>query len=165
MSSTGRRATTDFRGGLGWMALGAAIVAAAWRMDRFEQMGGTLYTAPGLVPGLFGVALIALGGLLAWRGRRASASAEPAAGSAEDEGPLVNGRVLATLALTLAYAGAAVGRLPFAASTAVFVALFAGLYADPAPPLRRWGTAVLAGVLTAAAVVFVFEHLFLVRLP
>ena len=153
-------AASDLKGGLGWMAGGTAIVAAAWRMDRFEQMGGTLYTAPGLVPGLFGLALILLGAALAWRGRRTRGAAIDAAAE-----PLLNRRVLVTLALTLAYAAGAVGRLPFAPATAVFVAVFAWLYADTARGPRRIFIALLAGVLTAAIVVLVFEDLFLVRLP
>jgi hypothetical protein len=143
------------------MAGGAVIFAAAWRMDRFEQMGGTLYTAPGLVPGLFGLALVLLGAALAWRGRR-TRDTDADATAAE---PLLNRRVLVTLALTLAYAAGAIGRLPFAPATALFVAVFAWLYADTSRGPRRIFIALLAGVLTAAAVVLVFEDLFLVRLP
>jgi hypothetical protein len=153
------QAASDLKGGLGWMAGGAVIFAAAWRMDRFEQMGGTLYTAPGLVPGLFGLALILLGAALAWRGRRTHDA------DATATEPLLNRRVLVTLALTLAYAAGAVGRLPFAPATAVFVAVFAWLYADTSHGPRRIVIALLAGVLTAAVVVLVFEDLFLVRLP
>ncbi len=156
------QAASDLKGGLGWMAGGAVIFAAAWRMDRFEQMGGTLYTAPGLVPGLFGLALILLGAALAWRGRRARDTGADAT-AAE---PLLNRRVLVTLALTLAYAAGAIGRLPFAPATAVFVAIFAWLYTDATVSgPRRIVIALLAGVLTAAVVVLVFEDLFLVRLP
>lgn len=151
--------SSDLKGGLGWMAGGAVIFAAAWRMDRFEQMGGTLYTAPGLVPGLFGLALVLLGAALAWRGLRRRG------GGADAAEPLLNRRVLVTLALTLAYAAGAVGRLPFAPATAVFVAVFAWLYADTSRGLRRIVIALLAGVLTATAVVLVFEDLVLVRLP
>ena len=56
-SSTAR---SDLRGAVGWMTLGMVVLVGAWRMDRFEAMGATVYTAPGLVPGLFGLALLLL---------------------------------------------------------------------------------------------------------
>lgn len=159
MNRGGDAARADLRGGVGWMALGTLILAAAWRMDRFETMGGTPYTAPGLVPGLFGAALLALGALLAARGWR-----ERRAGAAPLE-PLLNGRLLLMLMLTFAYAAGLVGRVPFAPATALFVALFTGLYADTPRWPRRLAVALAAGLLTTLAVVLVFERLFLVRLP
>lgn len=149
----------DLAGGAGWVLCGVVIVVASWRMERFETMGATVYTAPGLVPGLFGLVLMLLGALLAWRGRRQSAAAE---GGAE---PLLNRRIAWMLLLTLGYAAGLVGRLPFALATALFVAAFCWLYAEGSAPLRRALGAVAAGVLTSAVVVLVFEQLFLVRLP
>jgi len=154
----GEAARADLRGGVGWMLLGGLIAAAAWRMERFESMGGTLYTAPGLVPGGFGLLLLLLGALLAWRGWRGQALG-PA------PGPLLTTRVVGMLVLTLVYAGALVGRLPFAPITVVFVTLFCGLYAPGGTVLRRWGGALLSGLFGTAAIVGVFQHLFLVRLP
>lgn len=152
-------ARSDLAGGAGWMVFGLVILVASWRMDRFEAMGATAYTAPGLVPGLFGAVLMLLGALLAWRGRHApSAHGQPAE-------PLLNRRIALMLLLTLGYAIGMVGRVPFTLGTAVFVGLFCGLYADDGPLPRRLGVAVLAGVLTAVVVVTVFERIFLVRLP
>jgi hypothetical protein len=150
---------SDLAGGAGWMAFGVVIVVASWRMERFEQMGATLYTAPGLVPGLFGLLLMLLGALLALRGWRARrpAVAAPA--------PLLSTRIGWTLLLTLAYAALAVGRAPFALATAVFVAAFCWLFSESPSAPRRIGVAIAAGVLTALFVVVVFERLFLVRLP
>lgn len=160
MNEVGVSARADLRGGLGWMVFGLAILAGAWQMDRFERMGATLYTAPGLVPGLFGLALVLLGALLA--GRSWAALRHGAADTAE---PLLNRRIAVMLLLTLGYAVGTVGRLPFAPATAVFVALFTWVFADTMPPVRRALTALASGVLTAAAVVLVFEQVFLVRLP
>jgi len=159
MDTGGDAARSDLRGGLGWMAFGSLVVAASWRMDRFESMGGTIYTAPGLVPGLFGAMLVSLGAVLAWRGwrQRRRGTAGP--------GALLNRRIIGTLVLSLLYAAVLIGRAPFAPATAAFVTLFTGLYGDAARPLRRWIVALAAGVLTAAAVVIVFEQIFLVRLP
>jgi hypothetical protein len=158
----GEAARSDLRGGVGWMVFGLVIVVAAWRMERFDSMGATLYTAPGLVPGLFGALLIMLGGALAWRGWR---GVVPAGESGEGAGPLLNRRISAMLALSLAYAALGVGRLPFWLATAVFVAAFCALFSEQVHPGRRAAVALLAGALTAAVVVLVFERVFLVRLP
>ena len=49
----------EFFSGLGWIALGSAIVYGSWTMDRLENLNINPYTAPGLVPGVLG-AVIAL---------------------------------------------------------------------------------------------------------
>lgn len=147
----------DRIGGAVWMAFGLAILAGAWRMDRFESMGATLYTAPGLVPGIYGLLMIAMGAALALR-------AAPASGAAAD-GPLLNRRVGWALALMLAYALGLVGNVPFGVATALFVTAFCALFDRDAPPRRRALTAVAAGLGTALVVVLVFERVFLVRLP
>jgi hypothetical protein len=155
-----RAAGADLRGGAGWIVFGLAILIGAWRMDRFESMGATLYTAPGLVPGIFGLLLIVLGGVLAWRGWRGLRARHTAAIE-----PLFNRRIAIMLVLTLGYAAVLVGRAPFTAATAAFVALFTFVYAADGALWRRVGVALLSGALTAAAIVLVFERIFLVRLP
>jgi hypothetical protein len=154
-ASSGAR--SDLHGAAGWMALGLAVLVGAWHMDRFEAMGATVHTAPGLVPGLFGLALLVLGAALAWRSRRAAPG--------DVAPPLLNARVAWVLLLTLVYALAGVGRLPFGPVTALFVAVFCWLFNDEAPAWRRLWLAALTGVVTAVAVVLVFERLFYVRLP
>jgi hypothetical protein len=151
----------DSLGGALWMAFGLAIAVGAWRMDRFESMGAAIYTAPGLVPGIYGVLMMALGAVLALRRRRPT-GAEADADSGE---PLVNRRILLMLVLALAYAALAVGRAPFGPATAVFVAIFCGVFSDQPSMPRRVLTSLAAGVLTAITVVLVFERVFLVRLP
>ena len=149
----------DRFGGAAWVAFGLAMLVGAWRMDRFESMGASLYTAPGLVPGVYGLLLIVLGAVLAWRNRRT------AAGDAPATAPLLNRRLVIMLLLTLVYAAVGVGRLNFGATTAVFVAAFCWTYDDSLNKARRAAMAVLAGVGTAIVVVLVFERIFLVRLP
>ena len=155
------RRRADRLGGALWMAFGLAISVGAWRMDRFESMGAAIYTAPGLVPGLYGVVLVVLGALLALRRARP----EGAEADADSGEPLVNRRLAIMLLLAAAYAALAVGRVPFGPATAVFVALFCGVYSDQPSMPRRVATAAAAGVLTAVTVVLVFERVFLVRLP
>lgn len=161
MSEGGKTARSDLWGGAGWVVLGLVIVVGSVRMDRFESMGAQLYTMPGFVPGMIGGLVALLGLVLMARGwaRRAHESAAPAE-------PLLNRRILATLALTMVYAGLLIGRAPFWLVTALFVAAFVAQFApaDQAPA-RRATVAVLAGVLTSAVVTLVFQHIFLVRLP
>lgn len=160
MAQGGESARSDLRGGAGWMVFGLAVLAGAWRMDRFESQGATLYTAPGLVPGLFGLLLMALGAALAWRGWKAQRVGAPAAGV-----PLLNRRIVLMFGLCFGYALGLVGRVPFTAATALFVALFTWAYADASPAPRRIAAAVLSGLLTSLLIVLVFERIFLVRLP
>jgi len=160
MESGGRTARSDLLGGAGWIVFGAAIVAAALQMDRFEAMGATLYTMPGFVPAIFGSALVVLGAVLAlrgWRRRAASQEAEPA---------LFNRRVVLMLALTLVYTIGLVGRVPFWLATPLFIGAFIFVFTDDTRTLpRRAALAVAVGVLTTVTVVGVFEQIFLVRLP
>jgi hypothetical protein len=160
MSQGGESARADLKGGVGWIVFGLAILVGAWRMDRFESMGATLYTAPGLVPGLFGLVLTGLGAVLAWRGWKAARTGAAAPGE-----PPLNRRMALMFALCFAYAAGLVGRVPFTLATALFVAAFTWAYADEIPSTRRIVTALASGVLTAAAIVLVFERIFLVRLP
>jgi hypothetical protein len=160
MSTGGETARADLRGGVGWMVFGFAILALSWRMDRFETMGGTIYTAPGLVPGIFGLLLMLMGGALALRGRRGLR-----AGAAGEPGPLLNSRIALMLVLTLVYAALLVGRAPFLPATMVFVAAFTWAYGGESSTRRRIVTAVLSGLIAATVIVLVFERIFLVRLP
>ncbi|WP_070400825.1 tripartite tricarboxylate transporter TctB family protein [Hydrogenophaga sp. PML113] len=167
MTEGGTAARSDLRGGAGWVGFGLLILIGSWRMERFESMGAQLYAMPGFVPGLLGSALVLLGAVLMLRGwtRRRQAArtgGAPEAGPA----PLINRRIAATLALTLAYAAVLIGRLPFWLATAAFVAAFVALYAPSEQrAARRLAVALLAGALTSAAVTWVFQSIFLVRLP
>jgi hypothetical protein len=162
----GSRHRADLVGGALWSLLGAAIVVACWRMDRFTQMGATLYTMPGLVPGIVGGVLVLLGGVLMLRAWRAHAAEVAARLVSDPLPPLVNARVLGFGGLCLAYALGLVGRVPFWLGTALFVTAAIGLFSPKDQPrARRFGLAVLIGVVTAVVIATVFERVFLVRLP
>jgi putative tricarboxylic transport membrane protein len=153
---------SDLIGGAVWIALGLAIVVACWRMDRFTQMGATLYTMPGLVPAIVGAVLALLGAALMLRAWRQQASGD----RSETQRPLLNARVVRFGAVCLAYALGLVGRVPFWLGTALFVTAAIAIFA-PAdqPPARRFGLALLIGAITSIAIATVFERVFLVRLP
>ena len=164
MTEGGIAARSDLRGGAGWVGFGLLILIGSWRMERFESMGAQLYAMPGFVPALLGGTLVLLGLVLMMRGwarrRHETAAADGATA------PLLNGRISTTLALTLLYAAVLIGRLPFWLATALFVAAFVALYASPEQArTRRLVVALLAGVITSAVVTWVFQYIFLVRLP
>jgi hypothetical protein len=143
---------TDRLQGIAWIALGAAIVYASWTMDRLERHGAALYTAPGLVPGLLGLVILVLGVMLALR-------ASPADPSVRD-GWAASALVLA---LCLGYAAGLVGRAPFWLATFLFITAFIALFEYP--DRRRMALAPLYGAATSAAVTWLFQSVFLVRLP
>jgi hypothetical protein len=163
MDEGGQTARSDLIGGAGWVVFGLAILAEALRMDRFANMGATLYTMPGFVPGLLGSTIAALGLLLALRGWRRTVDIARARQAAE---PLLNRRVAIALPLMVIYAAALLGRVPFWLATALFVAAFTAAFAPPEQPLRqRIVRALLCGAATTAVVILTFQELFLVRLP
>lgn len=159
-------ARADLVSGLAWMTFGAAIIAGALAMERFEAQGATLYSMPGLVPGLLGGMLALLGALLCARAVRGGALARPAARL----WPGWNARLLAALAAMLLYALGLVGRMPFWLATFVFVAGFVALFqwrerGGRGERARGVLVALVCGAATSGLVSVVFEQVFLVRLP
>ncbi len=157
-----------------WIAVGALVVFMAWRMDRMTHQGAEIYTAPGLWPGLVGLAIAILGGVLAWRSlARARASSWTAAEpDAADYAPTSNFVIAG--ALFFIYALLLVGHgLPFWLGTALFVTVYVFVFrraerlagARSGSPRGDIVFALVCGVCTAVAVTLVFERVFFVRLP
>jgi hypothetical protein len=179
----------DLVTGAAWLAVSIGIVIGAWRMDRLEHLAATIYTVPGLVPGLLGAALALMALLLMLRGLRGGAlGAFPGKvdtgfpkgnatniGSGQARWPRVrlldHWRLIAALGLALAFAVGLLGRgLPFWLVAALYVAamVFWFQYEDR----RRDGTllrgaafAAVFGVIAGLVVHFAFQDIFLVRLP
>ncbi len=152
-----------------FLCLGIAIIAGALAMPTFYDRLQQTYTAPGLVPSLYG-AVVAL--LSVWLGARAlmrgALKPAPAAGAAREG--YSNFRLACAALLCLVFAVGMVGRLPFWLATGLFVFAFIALFEwQEGVSWRRrlrpllTGAAVAAG--TAIGVTLVFEKLFLVRLP
>lgn len=166
-------ARADFLSALAWIAFGIIIVLASWNMDRLESQGARIYTAPGLYPGIVGSALVALGlvlALRAWRsgGHRLAATPWSLPASAR----AMSLRVGGFMVLALAYAGGVVGRagIPFWLATFVFVTgcilIFeASMRRARGETVRGIVVALAMGAGTALLVSYVFQELFLVRLP
>jgi hypothetical protein len=158
----------DFRFGVGWMVLGAAVLAASWRMDRLESLHINPWSAPGLLPGLLGLLLLVFGLALCLRGAQAASLPEQ---DATKEKPHL--RITLALALSVIFAAGLLGRgLPFWLTSAayLFVTILAFRWLDREPEasfswtralLESGAIAVVSGVLLAV----LFEEVFLVRLP
>jgi hypothetical protein len=161
----------DFVTALALVALGLAVAIESLRMPRLENLNINPYTAPGVVPGLLGVIILLLGAILLVRSARAGGWRLGGIAAAEGEAaPGGAGRVAATLAFALGYTLGLLGNLPFWLATFVFVLLFIVLFewaaARAAGRLPRMMIVALAqAAITAAAVTWVFESLFYVRLP
>jgi putative tricarboxylic transport membrane protein len=145
--------------GIGWAVFGAAVLIASWRMDRLESLHINPWSAPGVMPGVLGALMLVFGITLALRrgGEVAALDASPR-------------RTALALVLCIAFAGGLLGRgLPFwlTAATFLFVSILAFRLLDPdATP--RWRVALSSAVIAVCAALiisFVFEDLFLVRLP
>jgi putative tricarboxylic transport membrane protein len=162
----------DFLFSLLLLALGLATIVESWRMPRFGNLGVHPMTAPGLTPGLLGLVVVLLAvALLArslraggWRLSRGESGAEPAQRRAAVR------RVGLALLLTVGYAGGLVGRIPFWLATVLFVFLFVVAFewradATAAQRLRGLAVAALLAAATALCVRYLFEEIFLVRLP
>jgi len=161
-------ARADLLSALAWIVFGLAIVIGAWRMDRLTEQGATLYSAPGLVPGLLGAMLVVLGSLLGWRALRSNAVAQLAHNwKLTKEGREAAIRVGIALVLMLTYAVGLVSRTPFWLATLLFVLVFVLLFAakDRRQGWRGIVTALIIAAATAAVIDIVFEDVFLVRLP
>jgi hypothetical protein len=151
---------SDLVQGAAWALGGGAIVYASWTMDRLERHGAALYSAPGLVPGLLGLVLLVLGILLGVRALREGARRGGMIGPALREGW---GGTALVLALCLGYAIGLVGRVPFWLATFLFVTAFIAVFEYPA--WRRMAFAPLYGACASLLVTYLFETVFLVRLP
>jgi hypothetical protein len=144
----------------------------SWRMDRLERFQASVYSAPGLVPGLLGAALALMGAVLMLRADRAGrAGTEVEIGRPGIAWRGDATRLLAAAILCLAFAIGLVGRgLPFWLAAAIFVGIT--VFAFEFPQRRRAGTllrgaliAVTHGFVSGAVIHYVFQQLFLVRLP
>ncbi|HET8726501.1 MAG TPA: tripartite tricarboxylate transporter TctB family protein [Alphaproteobacteria bacterium] len=149
------------------IVLGVLVAYGSWTMPRLEERHIHPSSVPGLVPGILGLALAVSGGLLlirSWRngGREGRASELWSATEMR--------RLGIVLALTLGYALGLVGTLPFWLATAIFVFAFIVIFerlSDTGPRsfVRSASFALIEAVIVAAATSYIFQEIFLVRLP
>ena len=168
------KARRNLHDGVGWLILGGVILVASLRMDRLESQGINPYTAPGLLPGLLGVAMMCLGALLALRSLGEGALVRHAHRPPVAGEPFGRHRqFILVLALCLVFSGVLLGHgLPFWLAGAIFVSASVLTLQHPQrqaaqTPLgwREIATAVSIGLGAGWAIALVFQSIFLVRLP
>ncbi len=155
------------------LAFSLTVIGLALAMPVFTDRGGDPFTAPGIVPGFYGVVLTVLGVALAGRsivrGALAPHGGRPTGTPVRIFDQARVSRLAAAVAICLVFSLGMIGRMPFWLAVTIFVTAFVLLFEwqdEPMPRrLRRIATALLLGLVTALAVTLVFEKLFLVRLP
>lgn len=163
------RLRADLLTALVLVALGLAITYLSWTMPRLEERRIHPATIPGLVPLVLGIALTVCAGLLAARSLRTAAPGGWLRLGAILTGPEAR-RALAALALVLVYALGLVGWLPFWLASMIlifsFIMLFEVLLAsEPVVLVRSALWAAVIAIVAGGGVAYVFQYIFLVRLP
>jgi drug/metabolite transporter (DMT)-like permease len=163
---------SDFWQGAGWVVFGAAVLVLSVTMDRLESQNINPYTIPGLLPGLLGIAMMLVGGIVAVRSWRRGAFEHPRTPFTEHQRE-VRKRVWSVVAMVTVYSVVLVGHgLPFWLASAIFVTgsilILQRMSRDPEEKRltpRVWVKALVIGVLASVITQVVFQDLFLVRLP
>lgn len=163
-----------------WAAFGLVIVVASWRMDRLGHQGINPWSAPALLPGVLGLLFIALALALALR--RPPATPEAPTDSLPTDSlptdslptappPALPWRTLTAAGLCIGFAALGLGHgLSFRWVAAAFVFTFITVFSwsrwrDDARLARGLATALVVAVGAAQAIAWLFESVFLVRLP
>jgi hypothetical protein len=163
-------ARADFIAALLWIAFGAAIAIASWRMDRLENQDINPYTIPGLLPGLLGVAIVFFGALMLLRSWRAGGLASRA-GEGERMTAAALRRFAIIVTLCLVFGVVLVGRgVPFWIAAALYVSSTIAVLQYPQrraenQVMRGLVVAIIIGVGAGLVITLVFQEFFLVRLP
>ncbi len=162
----------DFVASIVLIVFGVAVVWASLAMPRFEDQGGSLYDAPGMVPGIIGVLVVALSGVMLVRsirkkGYMLSLEGRTLGSVLKSEGTV---RVLATIGICVLYGLVLLRFLHFIASTLIFVFGFILVFEwERGKSMHdQWKKILFAAVTSIAAtgaVYATFRYGFLVNLP
>jgi hypothetical protein len=166
-------AKADFYTALVLMVLGIGIVEESWRMPRFTDLGQSVWSSPGITPGMIGAVLAIMGAVLFLRSRKEIRAARAeGGGSGFDKAGWA--RAGYTLLLSLIYGIGLIGRVPFQLASFLFMLAFIvsfdyydnrDAYRDRLRMLRRVAIAVVIAGIAAWAISKVFQDIFFVRLP
>lgn len=152
-----------------WAVLGAIIVVASWRLDRLEKLDINRWSVPGLTPGVVGALMVLLAIALALQVRsQARDDADDTQGVAEGTSM---GRTVLAGVLGVLFAGVSLGRgLSFVVEGAAFIFLFTTVFSwsqwrAEARVGRGLLVTLVVAVAASAVITWLFESVFLVRLP
>ena len=163
------RARADLLTSLVLVALGVVVFYFSWTMPRLENRHVHPATIPGLVPIMLSAALTLCGLLLLWRSARISAPGGwTGLGAALKSRQAL--RVMAILALAFFHTLVLVGLVPFCAAAMAFIFAFIVIFEtwspdEPVRPLSTLAWALGIAVIGGGGIYYVFERIFLVRLP
>lgn len=148
--------------------LGAAILAGALAMPRFEHRSADPLTVPGIAPGMLGAIILVLGALLALRGARRAGTEAPLGITQWPQGSVR--RTIFTLGALLIFGFGLFGSLPFIPATAIFVFAFTvGVELMREDRKSKLATTLIGAAILAIASSFiiwlVFSKIFLIQLP
>jgi hypothetical protein len=163
---------SDLKDAIGWVLFGGAVLAGSITMDRLEQQNINPVTAPGLLPGLLGIAMILLGlvmGVRSWEHGAFRQAIPPATAHQREE----RKRVAVAVLLCTGYGAVLVGHgIPFWIASSIYVTASILIFQRMSPDVserrltaRAWTKALAIGVISSVVTWLVFERLFLVRLP
>ncbi len=160
---------TDLWIAASFLLLSATVLALALGMPTYQEQGGHIYIAPGLVPSFYAVVIGTLSLWLGVRSVRSGGLTATAAGERQDRGNS-NRRFVLAAGLGILFIVGLIGRMPFWLATTIFVFLFIATFEwqpglEPKVRAKRLATALVQGILTGFLVTLVFERVFLVRLP
>ena len=164
-------ASADLRASAGWLALGIAVLIGSLRMDRLEGQHINPHTIPGLLPACLGIAMILLGLLLLVRSwRRGGRFGDIAAVSMT---AAMRRRLSVVIGLVVGFSVVLVGHgIPFWVASAIFVVASILLLQRPqrieagrSLNARDVVFSLAVGLISGLLITFVFQDLFLVRLP
>jgi putative tricarboxylic transport membrane protein len=163
---------SDLADAIGWTALGIAVLIGSITMDRLEAQHINPYTIPGLLPGLLGIAMILLGGVLAVRSLGRGALTEPRMPVTADHRD-ERRRVWIVIALCTLYGVVLIGHgIPFWLASTIYVTgsiiVLQRISRDSEErrlTLRGVLKALVIGVASSVITQVVFQNLFLVRMP
>ena len=162
----------DFVVSIVLMTFGVFVLVASLQMPDFTDRGASPYSAPGVVSGLVGFAILALSlalfiRSLARKGFRLGLTPGRFVAFAKEETIY---RILITIGVSVVYGLVLLGRMPFVIATGVYVFAFVMLFEyDLRKAFASQWVRVLLGfvlaLLVAGSVYGVFTYLFLVDLP
>ena len=166
-------AKADFYTALVLMVLGIGVVEESWRMPRFADLGQSVWSSPGVTPGMIGAVLAIMGVVLFLRSRKEirAARAEGAVGGFDSGGWVRAGY---TLLLCLAFGIGLIGHVPFQLASFLFMIIFIvsfdfydnrDAYRDRWRMARRVAVAIVIAAAASWAISKIFQDIFFVRLP